>query len=45
MITQVKTFCNYRALLWEFVKKDIKLKYRNSFLGIIWSMLNPFSKM
>lgn len=41
MITQVKTFCNYRALLWEFVKKDIKLKYRNSFLGIIWSMLNP----
>ncbi len=41
MITQVKTLCNYRALLWEFVKKDIKLKYRNSFLGIIWSMLNP----
>lgn len=41
MITQIKTFQNYRALLWEFVKKDIKLKYRNSVLGILWSMLNP----
>lgn len=41
MITQIKTFQEYRGLLWEFVKKDIKLKYRNSFLGIIWSMLNP----
>lgn len=41
MIQKLKTFYNYRALLWEFVKKDIKLKYRNSVLGIIWSMLNP----
>ena len=41
MIKKIQTFYNYRALLWEFVKKDIKLKYRNSFLGIIWSMLNP----
>lgn len=38
---QIKTFYNYRALLWEFVKKDIKLKYRNSVLGVVWSMLNP----
>ena len=41
MIIQLKTFQKYRDLLWEFVKKDIKLKYRNSVLGIIWSMLNP----
>ncbi|NFO04763.1 ABC transporter permease [Clostridium botulinum] len=41
MITQIETFKNYKDLLWEFVKKDIKLKYRNSVLGIIWSMLNP----
>ncbi|EHJ02137.1 ABC-2 type transporter [Clostridium sp. DL-VIII] len=45
MITQVKTFYNYRALLWEFVKKDIKLKYRNSVLGIFWSMINPLLVM
>lgn len=45
MVTQIKTFQNYRALLWEFVKKDIKLKYRNSILGIVWSMLNPLLVM
>lgn len=41
MVIQIKTLQNYRALLLEFVKKDIKLKYRNSALGIVWSMLNP----
>lgn len=35
------TFLKYHSLLWEFVKRDIKLKYRNSVLGIFWSMLNP----
>lgn len=45
MVTQIETFRNYRALLWEFVKKDIKLKYRNSALGIVWSMLNPLLVM
>ncbi|NRG00454.1 ABC transporter permease, partial [Paenibacillus dendritiformis] len=32
-------------LLLELIKKDIKLKYRNSFLGILWSMLNPLLMM
>lgn len=41
MIQEIKNFIKYKDLLWEFVKKDIKLKYRNSLLGIIWSMLNP----
>lgn len=45
MVDKLKTFYDYRALLWEFVKKDIKLKYRNSFLGILWSMLNPLLVM
>lgn len=45
MNTQMETLYNYRYLLWEFVKKDIKLKYRNSALGIIWSMLNPLLVM
>lgn len=45
MIKQIKTFSNYKELLWEFVKKDIKLKYRNSVLGILWSMLNPLMVM
>ena len=39
----VNTFMHYRFLLRELVKKGIKLKYRRSYLGIIWSLLEPSS--
>ena len=38
----MKEIFEYRALLIELVKRDIKKKYRRSVLGIMWSMLNPF---
>ena len=41
----VKTFNKYRNLLVELVKKDIKLKYRSSYLGVVWTMLEPLLTM
>lgn len=41
----VKKFLRYRYLLSELVKKDIKLKYRRSYLGIIWTLLEPLLTM
>ena len=41
----MKEIFEYRALLIELVKRDIKKKYRRSVLGILWSMLNPFLTM
>ena len=38
-------FSKYRFLLLELVKRDIKVKYRNSVLGIFWSFLNPLLYM
>ncbi|HCI74133.1 MAG TPA: ABC transporter, partial [Lachnospiraceae bacterium] len=38
---RVKTFLKYKDLLGELVVRDIKLKYRRSFLGYLWSVLNP----
>lgn len=35
----------YRFLLYELVKKGIKLKYRRSYLGIIWTLLEPLLTM
>ena len=32
---------NYRELLKTNVKKDIRGKYKGSFLGILWSFINP----
>lgn len=33
-------FYKYRFLMQQLVTKDIKLKYRRSFLGYLWSILN-----
>ena len=41
----IDSFVNYRFLLWELVKKGIKLKYRRSYLGILWSLLEPLLTM
>lgn len=38
---RVKTFLQYKNLIVELVSRDLKLKYRRSFLGYIWSILNP----
>ena len=38
---RIRTFRKYWDLLVELVKRDIKLKYRRSVLGYIWSVLNP----
>ncbi len=32
---------HYQELLKNLVIKDLKVKYRNSFLGFLWSLLNP----
>ena len=45
MIDRVNTFKQYRPLLEQLVCKDIKLKYRRSFLGYLWSVLNPLMIM
>lgn len=37
----IKSFLRYRFLLSELVKKGIRLKYRRSYLGIIWSLIEP----
>lgn len=42
---RLKSFAQYKDLLIQLVEKDIKLKYRRSFLGYLWSVLNPLMIM
>jgi len=38
---KLKKTQNYRDLLYEFVRSDFRLRYRNSVLGFIWALLKP----
>lgn len=38
-------FIQYKPLLYELVARDLKVKYRRSFLGYVWSLLNPLLMM
>lgn len=42
---RLDAFQHYKPLLQQLVIKDIKLKYRRSFLGYVWSILNPLMIM
>ena len=35
----------YMSLVSELIKRDLRLKYRRSFLGYLWSLLNPLLMM
>ncbi|HWT75190.1 MAG TPA: ABC transporter permease [Mobilitalea sp.] len=41
----IKNFNKYKFLLSELVVKEIKLKYRRSYLGILWTLLEPLLTM
>lgn len=38
-------FTKYQPLLRELVKRDIKVRYRHSVLGMLWTVLNPLLNM
>jgi ABC-2 type transport system permease protein len=45
LVGSTRNFLRYRFLLSELVVREIKLKYKRSVLGILWSVLNPLLMM
>ena len=41
LITRLRNLWNRRELLFSLIRSDIRIKYKNSALGIVWSMLTP----
>lgn len=36
---------SYRSLIWVFAKRDLKVKYAQTFLGIGWSIVQPLTAL
>ena len=45
LMQQVRDIVAARGLLWNLTLRELKQRYRGSFLGWAWSMLNPLSHM
>jgi len=41
----LQNFKRFRPLLEELVARDVKIKYRRSVLGVLWTLLNPLFMM
>jgi lipopolysaccharide transport system permease protein len=45
MIKEILTLIQYKDLLWMWSRREISIRYKQSFLGIAWAILQPLSLM
>jgi len=44
-LEEIRELFNFRHLIWQLIRRDILTRYKRSFLGIAWTMLNPLGMM
>jgi len=45
MIQDIKELYKYREMLKNLVRKDLRTRYKGSFLGFLWTFINPFMQL
>jgi ABC-2 type transport system permease protein len=45
LVRAAREVAQYRSLLWTLVARDVKVRYKRSVLGVLWTMLNPLLMM
>jgi lipopolysaccharide transport system permease protein len=45
VIARAQEVISYRSLVRNLVTKDLKVRYKSSFLGFLWSLINPLLMM
>jgi ABC-type polysaccharide/polyol phosphate export permease len=45
MVSELRELWRFREAVWEFVKRDLRLRYKNSVLGFAWSMAAPLMRV
>ena len=43
VVAHVRELYVYRELLWRWVSRNVKVRYKQSFLGVAWAVLQPLS--
>src|SRR5688572_880007 len=41
MLGELKELWKFRELLVSMIQRELKIRYKNSFLGFFWSLINP----
>jgi ABC-type polysaccharide/polyol phosphate export permease len=45
IVEEFLALAKYRELILQFVSRSIKTRYKRSFLGVVWTLLNPLLSM
>ena len=45
IVVMIKDCFKFRNLIYELVSRDIKVRYRRSVLGMLWTILTPIMQM
>jgi len=45
LIEEIVALVKYRELIYQFVSRSVKTRYKRSALGVVWTMLNPLLTM
>lgn len=41
MINDIKEIYSYRSMLWSMIQSELRTRYKGSFLGFLWTFINP----
>src|SRR5512146_2648802 len=44
-LDELREVIRYRNLIYQLVRRDVLTRYKRSFLGVAWTMLNPLGMM
>jgi ABC-type polysaccharide/polyol phosphate export permease len=45
LVEEMQSLFSYRDLIRQFISRSIKTRYKRSFLGVVWTILNPLLTM
>ena len=45
LVREIKELARYRDLIWQLTIRNVTIRYKRSFLGVLWTLLEPLLSM